>query len=106
MTKEQYLMMCEETGQEIDWNKCPVEWEDFPAPVIDAVNIYQILGNRIYPEIGFIGKDFTNFNFLLEQFNISELFTEFTFEIVTFMENRQIDLSQRKLKAEYNKIKK
>jgi len=99
-------MMCEETGQEIDWDKCPVEWEDFPPPVLDAVNVYQLLGNRIYPEIGFTGKDFTNFNFLLEQLDISELFKEFTFDVVTFMENRQIELSQRKLKAEYNKIKK
>ena len=29
MSKEQYLMMCEQTGEEIDWDKCPPEIEDF-----------------------------------------------------------------------------
>ena len=40
MSKEQYLMMCEQTGQEIDWEKCPPEMEDFPNIVIDAINVY------------------------------------------------------------------
>ena len=80
-------MMCEQTGQEIDWEKCPVEWEDFPLPVLTAVNIYNSLGNRVYGDVGFVGKDFT-------------------FEIVMFMEGRQIEQSQRKLKAELNKVKK
>lgn len=106
MTKEQYLMMCEQTGQKVDWDKCPVEWEDFPQPVLDAVSIYYLLGNKIYPEVGFTGKDYTNFNFLLERFNVSKHLTDFTFEILTFMESRQIEESQRKLKAEWAKIKK
>jgi len=106
MTKDQYLMMCEQTGQQIDWDKCPVEWVDFPQPVLDAINIYHSLGNRIYSDVGFVGKDYTNFNFLLKQYDISNYLKDFIFEIIMFMETRQVEESQRKLKAEYNKIKK
>ena len=28
MTKDQYLRMVEQTGEEIDWDKCPPEPED------------------------------------------------------------------------------
>ena len=52
MTKEQYLMMCEQTGQEIDWEKCPAEWSDFPELVWDMVEIYNSLGDKILPDIG------------------------------------------------------
>ena len=99
-------MMCEQTGQEVDWEKCPLEWEDFPSPVLTAVNIYNSLGNRVYGDVGFVGKDFTNFSFLLEQYNVEKHLKDFTFEIVMFMEGRQIEQSQRKLKAELNKVKK
>ena len=99
-------MMCEETGQEVDWERCPVEWEDFPSPVLTAVSIYNLLGNRIYPDIGYIGKDFTNFKFLLREFNVKKHLKDFTFEVITFMEGRQIEQSQRKLKAELDRVKK
>ena len=39
MTKDQYLRMVEQTGEEIDWEKCPPDLEDFPNSVIDALNI-------------------------------------------------------------------
>ena len=40
MSKEQYLMMCEQTGMEIDWDKCPEELEDFPDLVHTAMNVF------------------------------------------------------------------
>ena len=39
MTKDQYLRMCEQTGEEIDWEKCPPEIEDFPDSILTALNI-------------------------------------------------------------------
>ena len=35
-------MMCEQTGQEIDWEKCPPELQDFPNIVIEAIIETQI----------------------------------------------------------------
>ena len=106
MSKDQYLEMCEQMGEDPDWDKCPPEWEDFPNVIIDAVNIYYSLGSKIYPEVGFTGKDYTKFDFLLDRYKIPAHHTDFLFEILTYMEQRDIEISQRKLKAEYDKIKK
>jgi len=105
MTKSQYLDMCEQTGQEVDWEKCPPEWEDFPEHVIDYMNLYNCLGDRIYPEVGYIGKDFTNFKFLKEQYEVPKHQEEFLFEIILFMETRRINESQEALKKAHDKIK-
>tara|TARA_Y100001938_G_C7988168_1_gene378008 strand:+ start:522 stop:836 length:315 start_codon:yes stop_codon:yes gene_type:complete len=102
MTKTQYLEMMEQMGEEPDWDKCPVEWEDFPQGLIDAVNIYYSLGDRVYPDIGFVGKDYTNFEFLLKDKDSNK---EFTFEVCKWLEHRQVKESQKKLKAEYDKLK-
>ena len=97
--------MCEQTGQEIDWEKCPPEWEDFPTVVLDAMNIFHSLGDRIYPEIGYVGKDYTNFNFLLQQYSIEEHQKDYVFDLILTLDSRRIEASQKKLKAEYDKIK-
>ena len=102
MTKAQYLEMMEQMGEEPDWDKCPAEWEDFPSCVTDAVSIYHSLGDRVYPEIGFVGKDYTNFEFLLKQYDSQR---EITFEICRFLESRAVEESQKRIKAEYEKIK-
>ena len=105
MTKDQYLEMCNQTGQEIDWEKCPPDWEDFPQIVIDAINIFHSMGDRMYPEIGYVGKDYINFQFLLEQYSIEEHQKDYVFDLILWLDSRKIEASQKKLKAEYDKIK-
>jgi len=105
MTKSQYLEMMEQMEEDPDWEKCPPDWEDFPQIVIDALNIFNSMGDRIFPDIGYIGKDFTNFNFLLEQYNIEEHQKDYLFELILWLDSRAIDVSQKKLKAEYDRIK-
>ena len=45
--------MVEQTGEEIDWDRCPPDTEDFPPIVIDAMNIFNSLGgnNDQYPQM-------------------------------------------------------
>ena len=43
MTKVQYLDMCEQMGEDPDWEKCPPDAEDFPDIVITAINIFNSL---------------------------------------------------------------
>lgn len=105
MSKDQYLEMMEQMGEEPDWEKCPPDWEDFPEIITTSVNIYHSLGDRIFPDVGYVGKDFTNFNFLLENYGIEEHQKEFVFEIILWLDSRAIEISQKKLKAEYDKIK-
>lgn len=92
-------------GEEPDWEKCPPDWEDFPSIIIDTVNIFHSLGDRIYPEIGYIGKDYTNWEFLLKQYRIEDHQKDYVFELVMWLDARRIEASQKKLKAEYDKLK-
>jgi len=107
MSKDQYLRMVEQTGEEIDWDRCPPEWDDFPTSVETAMGIFNDLGDKIYPEIGYIGKDFTTLNFLLDMYKIKEKTEiEWIFELLLHLESDTIAKSQQRIKAEYDKIKK
>ncbi len=105
MSKDQYLEMCAQMGEEPNWEKCPPDWEDFPPIIIDTVNIFYSLGDRIYPEIGYVGKDFTNWEFLLKQYKIEEHQKDYVFDLTMWLDARRIEASQKKLKAEYDKLK-
>jgi len=105
MTKDQYLRMVEQTGEEIDWERCPPDLQDFPESIIDALNIFHSLGNRVYPEIGYIGKDFSNRDVLFELYSIKDYQKDWIMELLLFLENETVNEAQRQLKAEYDKIK-
>mgnify|MGYP003656222976 CR=1 FL=1 len=105
MTKDQYLEMMDQMNEEPDWDKCPPDWEDFPELVLTCMNIYHSMGDRIYPDIGFIGKDYTNFKFLLKNYGIEEYQEDLVFELLLFLDSRAIEASQKKLKAEYDRMK-
>ena len=107
MNKDQYLRMVEQTGEEIDWEKCPPDAEDFPESVITAINIYNVLGDRVYGDVGYTGKDFTNLDFVLKMYNITDqIEIDWIFEIILFLDKRAIKESQKQIKSEYDKIKK
>ena len=97
--------MMEQTGEEIDWERCPEDLGDFPESVIDAINIFHSMGSKIYPEIGYIGKDFSNRDILFKLYNIETHQKDWIMELLLFLETETVNEAQRKLKAEYDKIK-
>ena len=107
MSKDQYLRMVEQTGEEIDWDRIPPEYEDFPESIHQALNIYNSLGNRIYPDVGYIGKDFTNLDLL---FNLNKIKTpsqiDWQMELLLFLDSRSVTESQKAIKNEMKKMKK
>ena len=60
MTRDRYLDMMEQLGKEPHPDEIPPDFEDLPEIITIAVNTFNLLGDRIYPEIGYIGKDYTN----------------------------------------------
>ena len=53
-----------------------------------------------------MGKDYTNFTILLERYGIVEEYQrEYAIDLILWLDNRDIEESQRRLKAEYDKIK-
>jgi hypothetical protein len=103
MTKYRYLEMKEQLGQEPDWDECPPGDEDLPDILIDAINIFNTLGDRVFPEIGYIGKDYTNLPILLDLYKIDN--TELMMDALSRLDAHTITVSQEKLKREYDKMK-
>lgn len=103
MTKEKYLEVQEQLGREPNPEKCPPGIEDFPDEVIEAIQIFNYLGDRVYPEIGYIGKDYTNLPILMKLYNIDN--KELLLEVLSRLDSEAIKLSQERLKREYDKMK-
>lgn len=60
MTKERYLTLCEQMGTQPDEKKCPPDFSDFPDSVQQAILVFNRLGDRTYPDVGYLGKDYTS----------------------------------------------
>ena len=103
MDKDRYLSMMDELGEEPKEEELPPDIKDFPEIVIDAINTFNSLGDRIYPEIGYIGKDYTNLPLYIEMYKIDDKDT--FLEIILRLDSEAIKTSQEKLKREYDRIK-
>ena len=103
MTRDRYLEMCEQLGKEPDPNEIPPDWEDFPEIVQYALNTYNSLGDRMYPDIGYIGKDYTNLPYFIDLYNIED--KEFFLEILSWLDSRAIEQSRKAIKREHDKLK-
>jgi hypothetical protein len=103
MTQEKYLKICEQIGQEPNSDKMPPSWEDLPEIAQIAINTFNALGDRVYPEIGYVGKDFTNLPILIDIHGIED--TDYFIEILNWLDARAIKKSSDNLKKEYDKLK-
>ena len=61
------------------------------------------MGDRVYPDIGYIGKDFTNLNLYMEVYGVED--KDFLLQIIEWLDARAIKKSSEQLKREYDKIK-
>ena len=95
--------MCEQLEQEPIENEIPPDWEDFPEVVQYAINTFNQLGDRVFPEIGFVGKDYTNLSHYLEVYDVND--KEFFLEILSWLDSRAIKKSSEDLKRQYDKLK-
>ena len=103
MTKGKYLDIKDQLGEDPDWEECPPGEEDFPEIVTLAINTFSSLGDRVYPEIGYVGKDYTNLPIYLNLHGIED--DEFFLEILIHLDNEAIKTSQDHLKREMDRIK-
>jgi len=103
MTRERYFKMCEQLGQEPVHDEIPPDVEDFPEIAILALNTFSTLGDRLYPDVGYVGKDFTNLPQYIMIHGIED--TELFLEILTYLESRAIEQSREQLKREREKLK-
>ena len=93
----------DELGETPKPEEVPPGIEDFPEIVFDAINTFNALGDRIYPEIGYIGKDYTNLPLYIEMYKIKDKDT--FLEILLRLDSEAITTAQDKLKREYDRMK-
>lgn len=103
MTRESYFNMCEQLGKEPDPKKIPPDMDDLPEIVQIAIAIFNTLGDRAYPDIGYVGKDYTNLPVLFEIYGVED--KELVLNVLTFLDSRAIKTSSERLKAEHDKLK-
>lgn len=87
---------------EINWDKCPPDIEDFPDDVQKAIMCYHKLPDRIVPDVGFIGKDYSMFDLLvrIEFVTDESLFLETLLQLDTFYRKKnQKDLEVARKKS-------
>ena len=105
LSQDRYFEMQEQMGQPIEESKMPLAIDDFPDIVIIAINVFNRLGDRVYPEIGYIGKDYTNLKLYMNIQGIEKEQTDFFLEILEWLDARAIKKSAEQLKREYDKMK-
>lgn len=104
MSKEKYLTLCEQMGQEPSESKCPPDFEDFPLPVQQAIEVFNKLGDRVYPDIGYVGKCYDAIDLHMEVAGVynKEIFLETLIRLDASMIKRSSD----QLKKAHDKLKK
>ena len=103
MTRERYFKMCEQIGKEPKEDEIPPDFEDFPTIALDAMNTFSMLGDIVAPDIGYLGKNFTNLPYYMDIHAVED--KELFLEILTYLESRAINHSQEQLKRERDKLK-
>lgn len=103
MTYEKYLNICDQLGEEPDINKIPPSLDDFPESMQKAIIIYNMLGDRIQADIGYLGKDYSSLDVLIDIHNIDnkEIFMETIFRLdQQAIEKSREDLSRKRKELE------
>lgn len=103
MTKERYFEMMEQLGNDPVEEEIPPSWEDFPDEILDAIAIFNLLGDRVYPDIGYVGKDYSNLEYLSKIYKVDN--QEILVQVLDFLDSRAIKKSSEDIKKERDKLK-
>ena len=103
MTRERYLEMCDQLGKEPVESEIPPDWLDFPPTIQNALNTFNALGDRYIPDLGFMGKDYTNLPYYMEIYEVTD--NEYFLDILSWLDSRAIEDSRKAMKREMDKAK-
>ena len=103
MTADRYFTMCEQLGEEPNPDKIPPEIHDFPPDVQKAIILFNKLGDRIYPDVGYLGKDYTQLPIYMEVYEVED--KRLFLETLLRLDAKIIEKSAAAMKAERDKIR-
>lgn len=95
--------MMEQLGKDPVEEEIPPDYDDLPEIILNAVVVFNALGDRVYPEIGYIGKDYTNLPIFLKIYDVED--KDYFLEILSWLDSRAIKKAADNLKREYDKLK-
>ena len=103
MTSDKYFNLCEQMGKEPVDDEIPPDLDDFPTDVQKAIILYNKLGDRIYPDIGYLGKDYTQLPIYMDVYEVAD--KKIFLEALLLLDSKTIEKTQAAMKAERDKIK-
>ena len=103
MTQDRYLEMMDQLGKDPVPEEMPPDITDLPEIFQIAITTFNMLGDRVYPDIGYVGKDYVNLKYYIEIYEIEDI--EFFLEILNWLDSRAIKKSSEQLKQEMEKAK-
>lgn len=87
MTKQQYFEMCEMMGSEPLESQIPVEYEDLPLEVQEALQLYNTLQDSWdYMGGNYIGKNLSYFGSILQMYQIPLADQSRLYELIVYID--------------------
>ena len=103
MTKDRYLDMMEQMGRDPIPDEVPPDYEDFPQIVLEAIETFNSLGDRVQADVGYIGKDYTNLPFYMRIHKVED--EDLFLNVLLRLDAQAIEISSKRMKAEMDKMK-
>lgn len=73
ITKDSYLKICKEMGEEPIEEKTPPDFDDFPDKIQDILVMYSIFPSQFeYMNGNYIGKDYNLLEYLFNMFDVED----------------------------------
>jgi hypothetical protein len=83
MTRDQYFEMCEALGSEPIDSEIPIEFDDLPTEIQEALRIYRYLqDNWDYMSGKYIGKNLTGIKDIFEMFDVATDERKYMFQTI------------------------
>ncbi len=102
MTREKYYLMCEQLNKEPDPNEVPPEIEDFPSDIQKALVVFNKLGDRIFADVGYLGKDYVQLPIYIDTYEVEN--KKMFLETLLKLDAKLIEKSAKAMKSEREKI--
>ena len=103
MTKDKYMSMCVQMCTEPREDKCPPDIDDLPFVLQQAIIVFNRLGDRVFPDIGYLGKDYTALPIHMKVVGVVE--EELFLEALVRLDSYLIEKSAKQMKAARDALK-
>jgi hypothetical protein len=103
MTKEQYFDLCEQLGNAPLEEEIPIDLDDFPIEVQEALNIYRILRDEWEFVAGsYLGKNLNTIFQVFDAYNIPKVDQSFYYNLINMIDSVRIEEMRKQAKKPAN----